>query len=65
MPEFSNERITVEDVSKMTGIPVSSIRAGIVYGWFPVGVAIQNDKPAKTFPVSGLHTLYLLEKSTR
>ena len=37
MPEFSNERITVEDVSKMTGIPVSSVRAGIVYGWLPVG----------------------------
>ena len=48
MPEFSNERITVEDVSKMTGIPVSSVRAGIVYGWLPVGVAIQNNKPAKS-----------------
>ena len=48
MPEFSNERITVEDVSKMTGIPVSSVRAGIVYGCLTVGVAIQNNKPAKS-----------------
>lgn len=36
------------NVSKMTGIPVSSVRAGIVYGWLPVGVAIQNNKPAKS-----------------
>lgn len=47
MPEFSNERITVEDVSKMTGIPVASVRAGIVYGWFPVGTAIRDNKPVE------------------
>lgn len=58
MPEFSNERITVEDVSKMTGIPVSSVRAGIVYGWLPVGVAIQNNKPAKS--LSGSRITYIV-----
>ena len=44
MPEFSNEKLTIEDVSKMTGRTISSIRAGIIYGWLPIGVAIRNNK---------------------
>lgn len=44
MPEFSNERLTVSDVSKMTGIPIPSVRAGIIYGWLPIGTAYRGNK---------------------
>lgn len=44
MPEFSNERLTVSDVSKMTGIPTPSVRAGIIYGWLPIGTAYRGNK---------------------
>ena len=44
MPEFSHERLTVSDVSKMTGIPEASIRAGIIYGWLPIGTAYRDNK---------------------
>lgn len=47
MPEFSTERLTVDDVSKMTGIPTASVRAGIVYGWLPIGTATRNNKVDK------------------
>ena len=42
MPEFSSE----------------TIRAGIVYGWLPIGVAIQNNKPAKS--LSGSRITYII-----
>lgn len=48
MPEFSTERLTVDDVSKMTGIPTASVRAGIVYGWLPIGTATRNNKVVKS-----------------
>lgn len=48
MPEFSAERLTVDDVSKMTGIPAASVRAGIVYGWLPIGTATRNNKVVKS-----------------
>ena len=48
MPEFSSETITVADASQLIGLPVTAISAGIVYGWLPIGVAIQNNKPAKS-----------------
>lgn len=41
-----------------TGIPAASIRAGIVYGWLPIGVAIQNNKPAKS--LSGSRITYIV-----
>ena len=44
MPEFSNKKLTVEDVSKMTGFTIPSIRAGIVHGWPPIGTAVRNNK---------------------
>ena len=44
MPEFSTERLTVDDV----GIPTSSVRAGIVYGWLPIGTATRNNKVVKS-----------------
>lgn len=56
MPEFSSEILTVADASQLIGLPVTAIRAGIVYGWLPIGVAVQNNKPAKAFPVDELHT---------
>ena len=36
----------------------ASIRAGIVYGWLPIGVAIQNNKPAKS--LSGSRITYIV-----
>ena len=45
MPEFSSEEMTVADASKLTGLPETSIRAGILYGWLPIGVATKNGKP--------------------
>ena len=39
MPEFSTERLTVDDVSKMIGI---------VYGWLPIGTATRNNKVVKS-----------------
>ena len=58
MPEFSSEGISVADASKLIGIPAASIRAGIVYGWLPIGVAIQNNKPAKS--LSGSRITYIV-----
>lgn len=48
MPELYSENMTVADASKLIGIPITAIRAGIVYGWLPIGVAIQNNNPAKS-----------------
>ena len=48
MPEFSSENMSVSDASQLIGLPATSIRAGIVYGWLPIGTAIQNNKPAKS-----------------
>ena len=42
VPEFSSEPMTIEDVSNLTGIPETSVRAGILYGWLPIGVAVYN-----------------------
>ena len=39
MPEFSSESMTVADASQLIGLPITAIRAGIVYGWLPIGVA--------------------------
>ena len=48
IPEFSSENMTVADASQLIGLPATAIRAGIVYGWLPIGVAVQNNKPAKS-----------------
>lgn len=58
MPEFSSEGISVADASKLIGIPAASIRAGIVYGWLPIGTAIQSNKPAKS--LSGGRITYII-----
>lgn len=58
MPEFSSENMSVSDASKLTGLPATSIRAGIVYGWLPIGTAIQNNKPAKS--LSGGRITYII-----
>lgn len=44
MPEFSSEEMTIADASKLTGFPETSIRAGILNNWLPIGVATQNGK---------------------
>lgn len=48
MPEFASENMSVADASKLIGLPVTAIRAGIVYRWLPIGMAIHNNKPAKS-----------------
>ena len=48
MPEFSSESMSVADASKLIGLPATAIRAGIVYRWLPIGMAIHNNKPAKS-----------------
>lgn len=58
MPEFSSENMTVADASQLIGLPARSIRAGIVYGWLPIGTAIQNDKPTKS--LSGGRITYII-----
>lgn len=58
MPEFSSENMSVSDASKLIGLPVTSIRAGIVYGWLPIGTAVQNNKPAKS--LSGGRITYII-----
>ena len=42
----------------LIGLPATSIRAGIVYGWLPIGTAIQNNKPAKS--LSGGRITYII-----
>lgn len=44
VPEFSSEELTVKDASKLIGIPETSIRAGILHGWLPIGVALHDGK---------------------
>lgn len=44
MPEFSSEPIGVEDASKLIGLPETSIRAGILHGWLPIGVALHDGR---------------------
>lgn len=58
MPEFSSESMSVSDASKLIGLSATSIRAGIVYGWLPIGTAIQNNKPAKS--LSGDRITYII-----
>ena len=48
MPEFSSESMSVSDASQLIGLPVTAIRAGIVYGWLPIGVATRNNKPVRS-----------------
>ena len=40
--------IILADASKLIGLPAAAIRAGIVYRWLPIGMAIHNNKPAKS-----------------
>ena len=44
VPEFSSEPMTVKDASMLIGIPEESVRAGIIHGWLPIGVATSNGK---------------------
>ena len=52
-PDFS-----AKAVHRGTAAAAASIRAGIVYGWLPIGVAIQNNKPAKS--LSGSRITYIV-----
>ena len=60
MPEFSNERLTVKSVSKILGIPESSVRAGIIYGWLPIGTAYRGNKIITSQTRSNVRTEYVI-----
>lgn len=45
VPEFSSEPITIKDVAQLIGLTESEVRAGILYGWLPIGVAVRDGKP--------------------
>lgn len=60
MPEFANEKISIEDVSKMTGLTESAIRAGIIYEWLPIGTAIRNNKIVTTQSKKDGRTEYII-----
>ena len=60
MPEFSNERLTVKSVSKILGIPESSVRAGIIYGWLPIGTAYRGNKIITSQSKSNVRTEYII-----
>lgn len=60
MPEFSNERLTVKPVSKILGIPKSSVRAGVIYGWLPIGTAYLGNKIITSQTKSNVRTEYVI-----
>lgn len=60
MPELSNERLTVKSVSKILGIPESSARSGIVYGWLPIGTAYRGNKIVTSQTKSNVRTEYVI-----
>ena len=43
-PEFSSDPMTVKDTSDLTGLTQTAIRAGILNGWLPIGVAVRDGK---------------------
>lgn len=47
VPEFSSEPINVEDAAKLIGMKPAQVRAGIQYGWLPIGIATNNGKIIK------------------
>lgn len=47
VPEFSSEPISVDDAAKLIGIKPAQVRAGIQYGWLPIGIATNNGKIIK------------------
>lgn len=60
VPEFSSEPMTVDDVSHLTGIPSASVRAGIIYGWLPIGKAVRNDREVTGPLPSGARTNFII-----
>lgn len=47
VPEFSSDPINVEDAAKLIGMKPAAVRAGIQYGWLPIGIATNNGKIIK------------------
>lgn len=45
VPEFSSEPMTVKDAAELTGLSENEIRAGILYEWLPIGIALKDGKP--------------------
>lgn len=47
VPEFSSDPISVDDAAKLIGMKPAQVRAGIQYGWLPIGIATNNGKIIK------------------
>lgn len=47
IPDFSSDPINVEDAAKLIGMKPAQVRAGIQYGWLPIGIATNNGKIIK------------------
>ena len=56
--QFAAEVARIISGIPQMGLPITAIRAGIVYGWLPIGVAVQNNKPAKS--LSGGRITYII-----
>lgn len=47
VPEFSSEPIGIEEAAALIGMKPAQVRAGIQYGWLPIGIATNNGKIIK------------------
>lgn len=45
MPEFKEGSVPVAVVARVYGKDASWVRAGIILGWLPIGVATKNGMP--------------------
>lgn len=44
MPKFADGKVPLKVASRVTGKSPGWIQAGIILGWFPVGVAVKDNK---------------------
>lgn len=59
VPEFSSKEMTVQDAADLIGLPAESVRAGILNGWLPIGVAVRNGKEVKEAKPGCRMTFYI------
>lgn len=44
VPKFADGKVPMKVAQRVTGKHAGWIQAGIIMGWFPVGVAVKNDR---------------------
>lgn len=45
VPEFAHGNVPIPLVAKIYGKDIPWVRAGIIVGWLPIGIAIRNGHP--------------------